>query len=198
MMMKSAAAINWDFPGDSIPAFLIIAGIPFMFNIAYGLIAGIISWILLHNIPLLLGKISPRLLPPGWDTIKEPYSITGTMKRGAGSSTKASMKTLLPPWVVKLLSGNMTFWRATPAEIETALEGRRLTQERNQIRADQIEREREQMRDYQSKDETGPGFRAGMLKPEKEAEMSASPSYSKDDEVDEEAAHNRRRGEELV
>ncbi|CEH12283.1 ADENINE/GUANINE PERMEASE AZG1 [Ceraceosorus bombacis] len=80
LMAKNAAAINWDYAGDAIPAFLTIIGIPFMYNIAYGLIAGIVSFILLHNIPLLLGAIHPKLLPPGWSDLKEPYSVASTLK----------------------------------------------------------------------------------------------------------------------
>ncbi|UZJ54601.1 hypothetical protein CBS101457_003921 [Exobasidium rhododendri] len=191
MMMKSAAAINWDFPGDSIPSFLIIAGIPFMFNIAYGLIAGIISWVILHNVPLLLGKISPRLLPPGWDTLKEPYNVAGTMRRGASATSKTSLKTLLPPWLNKLFSGNRTFWRATQEEINVALKGRHLTEKRNKIRADQIERERKEMREYQESDEVGPGFREGMMKPERQAGMPSTSLSSDEKEDDHEEGKNR-------
>lgn len=160
LMMKSAAAINWEFAGDAIPAFLVIAGIPFMFNISYGLIAGIISWILLHNIPLVLSKIHPSLKPPGWDTVKEPYNIAGTMKRGSKAS--ASFKTLLPPWVRKLLSGDKHFWQPTQEEIDLALEGRRLTQQRNAIREEQMQREREEMRRQQTHDDVNHGFSESM------------------------------------
>jgi AGZA family xanthine/uracil permease-like MFS transporter len=160
LMMKSAAAINWEFAGDAIPAFLVIAGIPFMFSISYGLIAGIVSWMLLHNIPLILGKIHPSLLPPGWNTTKEPYNIAGTLSRG---SKTASFKTLLPPWVVKLLSGNPTFWRATQEEIDVMLEGRRLTQARNKVREEQQAREREEMRQQQVRDDVvNNGFRKSI------------------------------------
>lgn len=180
MMMKSAAAINWDFAGDAIPAFLVIAGIPFMFNIAYGLIAGIVSWILLHNIPLLLGKIHPSLVPPGWHSTKEPYNIMGTMRRGSRS---ASIKTMLPPWVGKLLSGNMTFWRATDEEIETVLKGRKLTQERNRIRQEQMERERQEMRQQQANDDNvNTGFKQSMHVADRHADEKDSTSHA-DDEI---------------
>lgn len=144
LMMRTVTTINWDYPGDAIPAFLVIAGIPFFFNIAYGLIAAIISWILLHNIPLLLSKIHPSLKPPGWDTEKEPYDVAGSMR-----GQKFTFKTLLPPYAKKIVEGNWTFWRPTEEEMQIAIEGRRLTQERNALREEQRQRDRRMLREQQ-------------------------------------------------
>ncbi|MCO5555852.1 hypothetical protein L7F22_009397 [Adiantum nelumboides] len=182
LMMKSAASINFGFIGDALPAFLVIAGIPFMFNISYGIIAGVISWMILHNVPLLLGKIHPSLLPPGWHTEKEPYNIAGTMRRGGKA---ASFKTLLPPWVVKLTSGNMKFWRATDDEVALVLEGRRLTQQHYRLREEQLIREREEMRQMQAGDDVNNGFRESMhVRRATDAENEKSASGSSDQIAD--------------
>lgn len=43
MMMRATLAINWRYPGDSIPAFITLSFIPFSYSIAYGLIAWVFS-----------------------------------------------------------------------------------------------------------------------------------------------------------
>lgn len=129
-------------------------------NIAYGIIAGLILYILIHNVPLLLGKISPRLLPPGWHDLKEPYSPSAMLRRqqaletaslssgsasykpGAGSTLKA----LLPPWLRKALNGNKTFWAYTPEEVQRHLEGREMTARQGIDNAQLRQAERDEMR----------------------------------------------------
>lgn len=44
LMATSAKDINWRYLGDSIPAFLTIAVMPFTYSIAYGLIASWFPW----------------------------------------------------------------------------------------------------------------------------------------------------------
>ncbi|KAE8213342.1 hypothetical protein CF327_g3127 [Tilletia walkeri] len=141
LMCKNAISINWDFPGDAIPAFIIIALIPFTFNIAYGLIGGIIAWMLLHNIPLFISWASGgRVVPPGWDTEKEPYAL---VRR---ADDKSPAPPLFPPWLVKVLKGNKKFWQMTPEEIEEHKQGRIITAIRTRRAAAQRQRERDEMR----------------------------------------------------
>ncbi len=52
---------------------------------------------------------------------------------------------IVPPWMRKLMSGNMKFWQMTDAEIEFYLEGRRETQRLAQERQEQLENERAAM-----------------------------------------------------
>lgn len=141
MMMASAAEINWYYIGDALPAFLTIAGIPFMYNIAYGLIAGIIGYIILNTIPWLLIKISRGYMtPPGWDTEREPLGSslrTGALIDPEKKYTRWQLRVLnngvLPPWMKKLFTGELRFWRMSPREIEDYLEGRRLNERRERM-----------------------------------------------------------------
>lgn len=50
MMMCNIAGINWNKLSDGVPAFLTLAVMPLTYSIAYGLIAGIVSWIILNGL----------------------------------------------------------------------------------------------------------------------------------------------------
>jgi AGZA family xanthine/uracil permease-like MFS transporter len=85
MMMKAIAEVNWNDPRDGIPAFLTVIIMPLTYSIAYGVIAGICCYILLH-IPdflfhhgrRLVGRPAPEpeLSPTGSPPAK-PYQDTG-------------------------------------------------------------------------------------------------------------------------
>ncbi|KAK4865763.1 hypothetical protein LT330_009196 [Penicillium expansum] len=99
MMAQAAADINWRYYGDAIPAFLTIAIMPFTYSIAYGLIAGITSYITLNGFAWCLEKISGgRIVPPNKDE-SDPWSWK--VKGG-----------LLPPWVKRAARGKKDFWKA--------------------------------------------------------------------------------------
>ncbi|KAJ5199734.1 Xanthine/uracil/vitamin C permease [Penicillium cf. griseofulvum] len=99
MMAKAAADINWRYYGDAIPAFLTIAIMPFTYSIAYGLIAGITSYITLNGFTWCLEKISGgRIVPPNKDE-SDPWSWK--IKGG-----------FLPPWVNRAAHGKKDFWKA--------------------------------------------------------------------------------------
>lgn len=144
-MMRNAAYISWTFVGDALPAFVTIIAMPYTYSIAYGLIAGIISWILLHTVPQLLtfitfGKVG---LPPGWHTDKEPYDIfLGVQERNA----KALAKIILPPWMQRLLRGKKRFWEMDEDEMYSYIEGRAMTQRRAQAIEEQRELQRQAVR----------------------------------------------------
>ncbi|EUC31747.1 hypothetical protein COCCADRAFT_6421 [Bipolaris zeicola 26-R-13] len=101
LMATSAKDINWRYLGDSIPAFLTIAVMPFTYSIAYGLIAGICSYILINAMVWLLELASGgRIVPPNKD---EKEHWTYRLEGG-----------FFPPWVQRLKSGKMDFWKSSP------------------------------------------------------------------------------------
>lgn len=68
LMIRNVREINWDYIGDAVPAFLTIIIIPLTYNIAYGVIAGVISFILINGIAWALRKVSgDRIMPPNYD-----------------------------------------------------------------------------------------------------------------------------------
>lgn len=99
LMAKSAKDINWRYMGDAIPAFLTIAIMPFTYSIAYGLIAGICSYILINTLVYIIEKASGgRIVPPNKDE-KEHW----TWRIPGG---------FFPPWVQRVAAGKKDFWRA--------------------------------------------------------------------------------------
>lgn len=108
MMAKAAAEINWRYYGDAIPAFLTIAIMPFTYSIAYGLIAGILSYITLNVIVWIIEKASfGRLIPPN-----KHESDPWTYKVPGG---------VIPPWVKRAAHGKKDFWRPDEeSSIETS------------------------------------------------------------------------------
>lgn len=98
LMAKSAKDINWSYIGDAIPAFLTIAIMPFTYSIAYGLIAGIMSYIILNTFVWALEKASGGRIKPADKENKEFW----TYKLEGG---------VLPPWVTRAARGKKDFWR---------------------------------------------------------------------------------------
>lgn len=144
-MMRNAAYISWSFVGDALPAFITIIAMPYTYSIAYGLIAGIVSWIILHILPQIItlvtfGKIP---LPPGWHTDKEPYDIfLGAQERNLG----ALARIILPPWVLRLLRGKAKFWEMDEEEMYSYIEGRTMTLRRAQAIEEQRDLQRQAVR----------------------------------------------------
>ena len=97
-MAKAAKDINWRYYGDAIPAFLTIAIMPFTYSIAYGLIAGIMSYIVLNMTVFVLEKASGGRIKPPEKELKDPW----TYKIEGG---------LLPPWVTRAAKGKKDFWK---------------------------------------------------------------------------------------
>ncbi|KAF8151727.1 xanthine/uracil permease [Crassisporium funariophilum] len=89
LMIRNVLEINWHYIGDAVPAFLTLIIIPLTYNIAYGVIAGILSYVLLNGIPLLLKKLSGgRIVPSDFEASEEWVIPPGG---------------ILPPWIGKLL-----------------------------------------------------------------------------------------------
>jgi AGZA family xanthine/uracil permease-like MFS transporter len=97
LMAQSAKDINWKYLGDAIPAFLTIAIMPFSYSIAYGLIAGIMSYIIINTLVFIIEKSSGGRLVPLNKEDKEPW----TWRIPGG---------FLPPWLNRLMSGKKNFW----------------------------------------------------------------------------------------
>jgi AGZA family xanthine/uracil permease-like MFS transporter len=97
-MAAEARNINWKYLGDSIPSFICIAIMPFTYSIAYGLIGGICSYILINTLVFIIEKGSGgRIVPPNKEE-KEPW--TWRLEGG-----------FFPQWAQRLAHGKKDFWR---------------------------------------------------------------------------------------
>ncbi|PQE12013.1 MFS transporter AGZA family xanthine uracil permease protein [Rutstroemia sp. NJR-2017a BVV2] len=98
MMARACTEINWRYLGDSIPAFLTLAIMPFTYSIAYGLITGIVTYIILNTSAWVLATMSGgRIIPHDYE-LKDYW----TYKVRGG---------LLPGWVRRASRGKKDFWR---------------------------------------------------------------------------------------
>jgi len=75
LMIRNVRDINWDYIGDALPAFLTILMIPLSFNIAYGVIVGIVTYVILNGFVWIMRKVTDgRISPPNYDA-SEPWII---------------------------------------------------------------------------------------------------------------------------
>ncbi|KZV60374.1 hypothetical protein PENSPDRAFT_659606 [Peniophora sp. CONT] len=75
LMIRNVREINWDYIGDAVPAFLTIVMIPLTYNIAYGVIAGIGSYLVINGVPWLIKVITGgRIVPPTYGQA-EPWVV---------------------------------------------------------------------------------------------------------------------------
>ncbi|KAL4065545.1 permease family-domain-containing protein [Scleroderma yunnanense] len=75
LMIRNVRDINWDYIGDALPAFLTILIIPLSYNIAYGVIVGVGSYVIINGTVWLVRKASnERFSPPNYDA-SEPWVI---------------------------------------------------------------------------------------------------------------------------
>ncbi|KAF9780090.1 permease family-domain-containing protein [Thelephora terrestris] len=88
LMIRNVREINWDYIGDSVPAFLTIIITPLSFNIAYGVIAGVGSYIVINSLPWALRRISNGRISPATYGSAEPWVVP------PGG--------IVPPWIKKL------------------------------------------------------------------------------------------------
>jgi adenine/guanine/hypoxanthine permease len=107
MMVPAVTKINWNYIGDALPAFLTIAIMPFTYSIAYGLIAGICTYIIINTLVWVVAKASGgRILPPNYDQKEQwTYRIPGGF---------------FPPWLVRLSKGKKDFWRHVEHPVDEA------------------------------------------------------------------------------
>ncbi|KAI0681968.1 permease family-domain-containing protein [Cytidiella melzeri] len=75
LMIRNVRDINWDYVGDAVPAFLTLIVVPLTYNIAYGVIAGIISYVLINGVAWALRRLTNnRIVPPNYEE-SEPWVI---------------------------------------------------------------------------------------------------------------------------
>ncbi|KAI8394011.1 permease family-domain-containing protein [Radiomyces spectabilis] len=74
MMTSSIRNINWDYPGDAVPAFITLAVMPFTYSIAYGIIGGIISYIVINGVVYIVDKASRGRIKPDYSTREDWWS----------------------------------------------------------------------------------------------------------------------------
>ncbi|QRW20613.1 xanthine/uracil permease [Rhizoctonia solani] len=97
LMIKNVVDINWHYVGDAVP-FLDSHHYPIHLqptasSIAYGLITGIVTYVLLNTLPWAIRRLSGRRIsPPGYEDEREPWSIPDDG--------------LLPLWMRKLAHEN--------------------------------------------------------------------------------------------
>jgi len=72
-----------------VPAFLTLIITPLSYNIAYGVIAGIVSYTMLNSVPWVLRKVSNGKISPSTYDSAEPWVVP------PGGIT--------PPWIKKLM-----------------------------------------------------------------------------------------------
>lgn len=72
MMCSTVRNINWDYPGDAIPAFITLAVMPFTYSIAYGVVGGIIAYIIINGVAWILDKATFGRIRPDYAQ-KEEY-----------------------------------------------------------------------------------------------------------------------------
>ncbi|KAL9097307.1 MAG: hypothetical protein Q9165_000734 [Trypethelium subeluteriae] len=87
MMAKQIGAINWRYVGDAVPAFVTLIFMPFSYSIAYGLIAGLMTYIVLNTLIYVTKLVSGgRIVPED-----EDYRDYWTYKPGG-----------TPPWFIRI------------------------------------------------------------------------------------------------
>lgn len=91
LMTVAVTGVNWRYPGDAIPAFITIAVMPFTYSIAYGLIGGIMSYIILNGTVKMIKVLSGGRIVPADEELKDPW--TWRMEGG-----------FFPPWIQRFTS----------------------------------------------------------------------------------------------
>ncbi|KAI8887960.1 hypothetical protein K501DRAFT_283059 [Backusella circina FSU 941] len=66
MMTSGVRNINWDYPGDAIPAFITMAVMPFTYSIAYGVIGGVMSYVIINGFVFIVDRLSGGRIHPDY------------------------------------------------------------------------------------------------------------------------------------
>ncbi|KAF9438163.1 hypothetical protein BGZ76_009453 [Entomortierella beljakovae] len=94
LMTKSVTDINFNYIGDSIPAFLTLVMMPLSYNVAHGLLAGLLATVVINGTVYILEKVSRgRWVPPNKNE-RDPVMSFHMGPQGEG---------VLPPWLVRLI-----------------------------------------------------------------------------------------------
>ena len=111
MMASAVPQINWKYMGDAVPAFLAITIMPFTYSIANGLIASIMSYIIINGIVWIIKKVSGGRIKPS--NMDEQENWTWRIPGG-----------VLPPWMVRMSKGKRDFWREEEPATQEAVQGK--------------------------------------------------------------------------
>ncbi|KAL6156214.1 hypothetical protein ACJBU6_05345 [Exserohilum turcicum] len=123
MMMRGVGSINWNYSGDAIPAFVTMIFMPFSYSLAYGLIAGILCYVLINTSSWAIGLVSGgRWLPPDYDD-REYWCLLPDARHER-------------PWIFRAFMGERHFWKneeqdsfelaSTECQFETTVQGRKV------------------------------------------------------------------------
>ncbi|KAI9675042.1 MAG: hypothetical protein M1817_001448 [Caeruleum heppii] len=96
MMVRPITDINWRYMGDAVPAFITLVFMPFSYSIAYGLIAGLLTYTVLNGLVYVTKKASFGRIRPVDEDDREYWSY----KPRSGTV----------PWFVRLARGQRDFW----------------------------------------------------------------------------------------
>ncbi|KAI1176145.1 xanthine/uracil permease family protein-like protein [Nemania sp. FL0916] len=73
LMIRQVININWQYIGDAVPSFVTLAFMPFSYSVAYGLIAGMMVYVVLNTmIWTVVKSTNGRVTPANWHE-KEVY-----------------------------------------------------------------------------------------------------------------------------
>ncbi|ORX45109.1 hypothetical protein DM01DRAFT_1328748 [Hesseltinella vesiculosa] len=100
MMCSSIRNINWDYPGDAVPAFITLSVMPFTYSIAYGVIGGIIAYIVINGIVYIVDKISGGRVRPDYSKREDWW-------------TNVMGRSFVPHWMLFIkgkVTGNPISW----------------------------------------------------------------------------------------
>ncbi|KAK4191398.1 ubiquitin carboxyl-terminal hydrolase [Podospora australis] len=74
LMIRQVSKINWAYIGDAVPSFITLAFIPFTYSVAYGLIAGIFSYVGINLCIWVVIKLSGDTVVPKNYELKEYWT----------------------------------------------------------------------------------------------------------------------------
>jgi len=74
MMMRQVTLINWRFIGDAVPAFVTLLFMPFSYSVAYGLIAGLLTYVALNGMIWITRVVSMGRIVPADEEHKEYWT----------------------------------------------------------------------------------------------------------------------------
>ncbi|KAI0472156.1 xanthine/uracil permease family protein-like protein [Xylariaceae sp. FL0804] len=75
LMIRQVTNINWQYIGDAVPSFVTLAFMPFSYSVAYGLIAGMMVYVVLNTmIWIVVRATGGKVTPANWQE-KEVYNF---------------------------------------------------------------------------------------------------------------------------
>ena len=74
MMMRQVTLVNWKYIGDAIPAFVTLLFMPFSYSVAYGLIAGLLTYTVLNGMIWVTRMVTMGYIVPADEDQKEYWT----------------------------------------------------------------------------------------------------------------------------